>query len=381
MKIYIIIASISLLLFNNCNSDSNNDGDSLLNLLLIQSFLNQQTTQGIAEVTTIAGSLVETGFVDATGSAARFTELNNLVIDSNGNIFGSDSNRIRKITPTGDVTTIAGSGTAGGNDGTGIAATFDSIQALAIDSLNNIYVRDGQTNNNNRIRKVTPDGVVTTIITPVIPFAFADGPAGTFRFDNINHMTIDLQDRLLLSDRNRAIRRTPLDTINVVTILGSPPPTPIQAIVDGTGTSSRFNSPGALAFDSSGNLYIGDNSGSMIRKASNDLNLTTFAGSTSPSYREGFGIEARFSNISSMVGDKSGNIYIMDSGRLRVMNASSAAVSFVAGRGPVAVNSLSDGIGSQAVFGSTISTKIAIDSSGNIYVADRRALRKVVPNP
>ncbi len=125
----------------------------------------------LGAVTTLAGSGTAS-FVDATGTAAGFNEPDGVVVDASGNVYVADTNnhRIRKVTPAGKVTTLAGSGRAFSGDGTGSGACFNMPQGLAIDAVGNIYVGDMV---NELVRRVTPEGKVTTVAGDKVP---AEGP-------------------------------------------------------------------------------------------------------------------------------------------------------------------------------------------------------------
>jgi hypothetical protein len=147
-------------------------------ILHVADQLNQRirkvTTSG--EVTTLAGS-GSAGWVDGQGAAASFNQPWGIAIDGAGNVFVGDvsNNRIRKVTGAGMVSTLAGSGSAAWADGEGMAASFDIPNGVAVDGAGNVYVAD---NNNHRIRKVTSDGRVTTLAGSVR--GYADGAAAQF---------------------------------------------------------------------------------------------------------------------------------------------------------------------------------------------------------
>jgi sugar lactone lactonase YvrE len=155
-------------------------------------------------VTTLAGNGTQ-GFADGMGSEARFYRPRGITVDNNGNVYVADANNhsIRKITPSGNVSTLAGDGTAGFADGTGTSAKFTSPKGIDVDNLNNIYVAD---HGNNRIRKISPTGVVTTIA--------GDGSAGSsqYKLNNPRAIVIDAAGKFLYvaDEGNNMIRKIAL---------------------------------------------------------------------------------------------------------------------------------------------------------------------------
>lgn len=148
-------------------------------------------------VSTLAGSTY--GFQNGTGTGARFKSVEGIVVDSSGNVFVADweDRKIRKITAAGVTTTFAGSGVYGSADGVGIAAEFMTPEGLAIDSLNNIYVTDTDA---NKIRKITPEGVVTTIAGGGPIGAPAEGEALDVRFSTSRDIAVDREGDLYVVD-------------------------------------------------------------------------------------------------------------------------------------------------------------------------------------
>ena len=170
-------------------------------------------------VSTFAGSTQ--GYTDATGTAAQFDTPLGIVVDSNGNVFVLDKARVRKITPAGVVTTFAGGATTGYLDGTGTAARFGGgMSGITIDASNNLYVTDG---NNLRVRKITPAGVVTTLAgTGVFGSTDGDGSVATFSyFGGISYHIGSGPFTLNIADgNNNRIRKINVVTANAPTITG-----------------------------------------------------------------------------------------------------------------------------------------------------------------
>lgn len=338
------------------------------------------------EVSTIAGksNVFDDTSVDGTGTAARFRQLNGgIVIDSSGNLFVADHRSIRKITPDAIVTTFAGNKAANYLldaspyvDGTGTAADFKSISGITIDSANNLYVADTYV-----IRKVTPAGEVTTIAGDVTGANSppVDGPALTARFGRLGQITVDGANNLFVNE-GRLIRK--------ITAAGMVGPFAGQsasgAPQDGTGTAARFGSISALRADASGNVFVADRQTRSIRKVSPAGEVTTFAGplpnstllASSPTPLDGTGNGAQFSSPAALALDASGNLSVMDFGLLRKITPT-AVVTTIAGKS--AQTGTTDGTGAAARFNG--SSNMVFDNTGNMFVLSTREglVRKITP--
>ena len=273
--------------------------------------------------TTLAGEARSSGSADGTGSAARFNTPQGVAVDSTGHVYVADlgNNSVRKITPEGVVTTLA-------NLPALPNLFFSHPKGVAVDGAGNVYVSEAI---NHRIRKITPAGVVTTVAgnstpNPDLPrFAglfgsttadpsprgYTDGPAGTARFNDPQGVAVDSQGNIYVADsQNRRIRKiTPGGT--VTTVAGTSPFRP--ANVDGTGSAAWFGAPGAIAVDATDNLYVADYGLSTIRKVTPAGVVTTIAGKTdTQGSADGPASEARFNNPLGVAVDSSGNIYVAD---------------------------------------------------------------------
>jgi sugar lactone lactonase YvrE len=189
-----------------------------------------------------------------------------LVVDSSKNIFMTDgqSNRIFKILPNGSYSIFAGTGfSAGSADGTGAAARFNGITGITIDSSNNLYASD---TGNKTIRKITPAGVVTTIAGTAGSSGSTDAAGSSARFNSPWDIDIDAAGNLYIADRgNNSIRKLTLSgaTYTASTIAGS---AGSPGSTDGTGSAARFNTPTGLAVDASGIIYVSDTGNNTIRR-------------------------------------------------------------------------------------------------------------------
>ena len=205
-------------------------------------------------VTTLAGSGVE-GFADGTGAAAQFSYPRGVAVDSSGTVYVADSGNalIRKITTAGVVTTLASSGVAGYADGTGAAAQFSGPQGVAVDASGTVYIGDGD---NNRIRKISPEGVVTTLAGP------GGGIFGGAQFDGLRGVAVDSVGTVYVADLyNYRIRKISPEGV-VTTLAGSAK----YGHADGTGAAAQFSGPTGVAVDSYGVVYVADSGNNQIRK-------------------------------------------------------------------------------------------------------------------
>jgi len=328
-----------------------------------------QPVQINGQTTTMAGSGTGT-FGDGTGTSASFWHPEGVAVDAAGNIYVGDpsNNRIRKITPGGVVTTLAG-GTAGYADGQGNAAQFSSPTGLAIDGSGNLYVAD---NVNNRIRKITPGGYVTTIAGSGAS-AYADGQGTAASFYRPQGVAVDGAGNVYVADcLNHAIRKITPSGV-VTTLAGST--TQTSGSTDGQGTAARFNRPSDLKFGPDGNLYVVDWYNNMIRKVTLAGAVTTFAGSLTAGSSDGQGTAAGFYNPVGIAIDPAGNMYITDENNNKIRKITSGGlVTTIAGTGSAGTT---NGTGFSAAFAQPFG--IAIDSTGFAYVAEytNNLIRKV----
>jgi hypothetical protein len=176
------------------------------------------------EVTTLAGAPGESGNVDGVGINARFDDPEGIAVDAAGNVYvaDTDNNTIRKITPAGLVTTLAGSpDETGSADGTGVNARFDEPDGIAVDAAGNVYVAD---TDNSTIRKITPQGIVSTLAGQANEEGDADGTGAAARFSFPRDLDIDAQGNLYVLDSgNHTVRKiTPLGEVSTVVGDGIP---------------------------------------------------------------------------------------------------------------------------------------------------------------
>ena len=317
-------------------------------------------------VSTFAGNGTA-GNVDGSGTGALFNNPAGLSVDSKGNVYVSDTynNTIRKITPGGTVTTIAGTGSLGYVDGPAAAAQFYAPEGSAFDTQGNLYVADA---GNNVIRKITPAGVVSTYSGNGTP-GFVDGStAANIEFNNPTGVAFDASGNLYVSDRgNNLIRK--ITPAGVVSSLAGVPIFPNAGYVDATDQLAEFNQPNGLVLDASNNVYVADQANSAIRKVTTPGGVvTTVAGSTT---------QKTLLNLPSAIAiDATGNLYLTDESG-RVLEYTTGNIIYVLA-GTANVSGYTDGTGANALFSNP--QAIAVDASGNIYVADKNnnCIRKIV---
>lgn len=264
------------------------------------------------EVTTLAGSASGKNkeAVDGAGASARFRWPMGIAVDDGGVVYVSDeeSNTIRKITPAGSVSTLAGSAeTKGSEDGAATAARFYHPVGLALDKEHNLYVTDAE---NQTIRKITPAGIVTTLAGVAEQKGSADGSAPQARFNYPHGVAVDATGTVYIADTyNHSIRKISLSG-EVTTLAGL---AGTKGSADGLGAQARFCRPAGIAVDAAGAVYVADNGNYTIRKISPAGLVTTLAGL--PGKRgsaNGMGAEARFDTPNGIAVGRDGTVYVAD---------------------------------------------------------------------
>ena len=314
-------------------------------------------------ITDIAGD-GRSGFADAVGVQARFADPYGMAIDRKGTLYvadAGDNNRIRKIAPGGAVTTLAGS-SEGYADGTGAAAAFNTPSGIALDKDGNLYVAD---TGNNAIRKVTPEGVVTTVAGNGTA-GDADGPALDARFNGPMGVAVDGKGNIYVADTyNDRIRRIGVDG-KVVTLAGLAAP----GYADGTAAEAMFDTPTAIVLDAQGALLVADTQNGAVRKIDTAGNVSTIAraadGEQKPMLRRPV----------SLALAPDGLLYIGDMARGRILQLAPDG----------SLHGLT-GIGIDIEIGDAKSVRLerpaalVLDKDGALLVADafKRVLRKLAP--
>jgi len=265
--------------------------------------IRKVTTAGV--VSTVAGSGTA-GYTDGVALSAQFSFPSSVAYDdTTGTLYVGDQRTVRKISSSGTVTTIAGSGAASGTaDGAGTIARFNDVRGLGVTSTGVLYVSDSS---NNRIRKIAADGTVSTFAGSFGDFVNGTGTAA--RFNAPTGIKLDSNENIYVADTgNNAIRKiTP--TAVVTTVAGSG----AAGSANGTGTAAEFNAPTDITVFADNSVYVVENEGQKIRKITSTAVVTTFAGSTYGSVN-GIGTAAKFTYPYGIVSNSAGNIFISDYG-------------------------------------------------------------------
>jgi DNA-binding beta-propeller fold protein YncE len=277
--------------------------------------------------------------------------------------------------PHGVVTTLAGWGDQGFVDGVGIASRFNLPMGVAVDSQGTLYVADSQ---NHSVRRVMPDGTVTTLAGGHGP-GFLDGPAATARLDTPHGIALDGRGGLLVAEfGNHAVRRIDLALGEVTTVAGGPGP----GFVDGSAADARFRQPIGIAVDlSSGAIYVADTWNHAIRRIGPDGTVTTVAGNGMPGQSDGAGGRAGPARLSHPFGvavELTGALVVADTENHMIRRiATDGTVTTLAG---ATAPGYADGRGGAARFNHP--SGIAIAADGSALVADRgnNVIRSIAPD-
>jgi sugar lactone lactonase YvrE len=292
-----------------------------------------------------------------------------LAVDSHATIYIADSRNavIREVSASGAFSTLAGvPPSVGSTDGPASQAEFYFPAGIVRDSQGNLFITDA---NNNTIREITAGGVVSTFADEANATPFYRDATGTAaRFFGPEGITIDAADNLYITDSGNGVIRKVTPGAVVTTIAGNNPNIAVGncSSADGTGKAAGFCLPDGIVLDGAGNLYVADTNNNTIRKITPGGVVTTFAGSTGMAgSADGIGAAARFNSPGGLAIDGAGNLYLADSANHTIRKITpGAAVTTLAGTPGVAGSH--DGTGSAATFSHPIG--VALDAAGNLYV-------------
>ncbi len=313
----------------------------------------------------LAGHAAGPGNFDGTGAAAGFFSPNGVAVDTSGNVYVADSGNhtIRKISEAGAVSTFAGlAGQSGTADGNGAAARLNNPSGIAIDATGNLYVAD---TGNSTIRKITPTGEVSTFAGSPEAIGGADGTGPAASFDTPWAIATDGTNVYVSDIAGHTIRKiTPSADVSTLAGLHGQP-----GNVNATGSTARFNSPSGVAVDAAGNVYVADTENHVIRAITSAGSVGTLAGTGMQGFADGSNAAASFTGPSGVAASGSGAglaIYVADGGNSTIRKITAGTVSTLAGTAQEFGSS--DATAGAASF--LFPNGLAVDAAGRLLVAD-----------
>jgi sugar lactone lactonase YvrE len=349
--------------------------DALGNLYIADTFNHAiRIVSPAGVINTIAGTGAS-GFSGDGGPAtsAQLSFPSDVAIDGGGNIFIADSgnNCIREVSSTGIITTFAGTTTAGFHDGPLGSGLLNSPTGIAIDPTGNLFVADF---GNNRVRRVTPSGNMSTVAgTMTAGFSGDGGPATSAELSAPAEVGLDGAGNLYIADLgNSRIREV---TAGVITTIAGNRNGIAGFNGDGTGAMfAQLQAPTDVAVDAAGNQYIADTGNNRIRKVAISGAISTIAGTgvAGDSGDGGPAIAAAIASPTRVALDTLGNVFFIANNRVREILSNGVLITVAGNSG---ASSLGDG--GPAVLASLNPSAIAIDSAGNLFIGDRYRVRKV----
>ncbi|MCL2779235.1 MAG: NHL repeat-containing protein [Polyangiaceae bacterium] len=321
-------------------------------------------------VSTLAGTGAPSAVDSPDPLQATFASPNGIAIGQDGSLYVTDNMKIRKIAVDGTVSTYAGTGALGLTNGSCTSATFSYPFGIVVEAADNIIY---MTDFGNDIRKIYPTPCqVITLAGAVNPGA-SDGTGTAAMFNNPAGLTLDASGNVYVADSgNNKIRKvTPAGVVTTIAGTGA------EGNADGPALNATFSYPCGIAVDEEGTLYVSEAGNSDIRKIANGQ-VTTLAGSGAQELVDGTGTNAAFYNPVGITINANGNLLVADNGNSAIRQVTpNGVVTTIAGN--TGMQGAADGPANTATFYAPYD--VAVDSSGVIYVADRlnNKIRKITP--
>ncbi|GGR31416.1 NHL repeat-containing protein [Streptomyces netropsis] len=329
---------------------------------------------GLADgaIATVAGNGVA-GFISDGGPGAltRVYHPLGVTVDKNGVLYIADqhNHRVRKVTPNGIITTAAGDGTGGyiSDGGPAVATRLHYPGGVAVDDAGNLYIAD---THNHRVRKVTPNGIITTVAgNGEAGYVSDGGPAMATRLHYPYGVAVDGGGNLYIADHQNHRVRKVTPNGNITTVAGNGEAGYVSD--GGPAISTRLHYPVAVAVDGEGNLYIADRHNHRIRKVTPNGIITTVAGNGTAGYVSDGGpaIGTRLHYPWGVALDEAGSLYIGDQHNHRIRKVTSdGIITTVAGNGTAGyVDDGGPAAGTRVYY----PAGVALDRAGNLYTADQ----------
>ncbi len=324
-------------------------------------------------ISLIAGTPLTPGFTGdgEQAASAEISSPSGLWVDANHNLYIVDkgNNRIRMVSPSGVITSVAGSGTGqvyAGDGGKATSASLYSPNGIAFDTAGNMYIADTL---NNVVRKVNTSGIISTVAgNNYSAYSGDEGPATSASLSEPTSLAFDAGGNLYIADSNNScIRKVTTDqVIHTVAGLCS------YALFVGDGgpaTQAKLNKPYSVVVDAQGSIYISDTGNDRVRKVTPDGIINTIAGDGTPGFNDGPALQAEFSSPQGIALDASGSLYIADKTNCRIRKLlPSGNVVTVAGNGSPSYSG-NNGAATSAELTFPLGV-FADNSSGNVYIAD-----------
>jgi sugar lactone lactonase YvrE len=326
------------------------------------------STSAFVKITTVAGGGTNGLGDGGLATAAQLSAPVGVAVDAAGDLFiaDRDHSRVREVTPSGTITTVAGNGTPGfsGDGGPATSAALSSPDAVTVDSFGDLFISDGGT----RVRRVSPSGVITTVAgNGTFGFSGDGGPATAAQLNGPFGLAVDGSGDLFITDRDNSRVREVTPSGIITTVAGSG--------ANGFGgdggpaTAAALSGPQGVAVDAAGDLYIDDNFNYRVRRVSPSGVITSVAGSGTTGF-SGDGGPATAAALDNPFGqlavDTAGNLYIADIFNHRVRRVSpSGVITTVAGGGSGGDGGPATGAALDAPDG------MAVDAAGDLFIGDR----------
>jgi len=330
-------------------------------------------------VTTFAGKDGVCGHADGAAGVATLCTPTGLALDPVGNLYVVDATNqlVRKISPAGSVSTLAGMpGEFGGRDGSGATALFGfaptkndystPLAGIVVEPSGSLLVTDYY---NGRLRRIAANGDVTTAAG--VGEGYVDGPAASARFRQPTGLALGANGELFVAEDTHSIRKIAAGQVS--TFAGRPL---IGDQADGLGTAAQFNGPLSIGVDASGNIFVADYANSAIRKVTQAGLVTTFAGRANRDVKVDVSpAPNQVVNPFGMAIDRAGNLYVNDRNCVRKI-APDGTITILAGS--FIEGGYADGVGSAARF--FMLRGITVDDKGNLFVTEAYGIRKIAPD-